>query len=93
MVDAAGDVYSDDLAFGVHAVGFSRHWKEEYGLLVQDFEQLKKERESAAAKPGASYHSPLAGIPAPPTARIASGGTAEAGHDFTSRRGSKRSPA
>ncbi|MFN7931696.1 MAG: hypothetical protein U0R19_00140 [Bryobacteraceae bacterium] len=29
IVKAAGDVYSPDLAFGVHRVGFPRHWKEE----------------------------------------------------------------
>src|SRR5205085_9263295 len=55
MVDAAGDIYSDDLAFGVHQVGFSRHWKEEYGLLLRDFEQLTKERENAQSKPTVSH--------------------------------------
>jgi len=40
IVDAAGDVYSENLAFGAHAVGFSRHWKEEYRLLLRDSEQM-----------------------------------------------------
>ena len=47
MVAAAGDVYSENLAFGAHAVGFSRHWKEEYQLLARNFEQLQAERRKA----------------------------------------------
>ncbi|MFL6449015.1 MAG: hypothetical protein ACJ746_15215 [Bryobacteraceae bacterium] len=82
MVDAAGDIYSDNLAFGVHEVGFSRSWKEEYGLLSRDFDQLRKERENATAKSGAAHHSPLATIPPPPTAKITSGGIADPGNDF-----------
>jgi hypothetical protein len=55
IVSAAGDVYSENLAFGAHAVGFSRHWKEEYQLLARNFEQLQAERQRAVAKPGAAY--------------------------------------
>jgi hypothetical protein len=55
IVAAAGDVYSENLAFGAHAVGFRRHWKEELGLLQQDFDALLSERakvtEKAASKP------------------------------------------
>lgn len=47
MVAAAGDVFSDNLAFGAHAVGFSRHWKEEYQLLQRDFEKLQSGRDKA----------------------------------------------
>ena len=47
IVSAAGDVYHDELAFGAHAVGFSRHWKEEYSLLARDFENLLSERQKA----------------------------------------------
>ncbi|MFL6414663.1 MAG: hypothetical protein ACJ74Y_03205 [Bryobacteraceae bacterium] len=82
MVEAAGDIYSENLAFGVHQVGFSRHWKEEYGLLSHDFDQLKKERENATAKPEASHHSPLASVPKPPSAKVSAVGIAEPGHDF-----------
>ena len=57
IVSAAGDVYSENLAFGAHAVGFSRHWKEEYDLLSRNFEQLQAERQKAIAKPGASHFS------------------------------------
>ena len=55
MVAAAGDVYSENLAFGAHAVGFSRHWKEEQQLLARDFERLQAERRVAVAKIGAVH--------------------------------------
>ncbi len=55
LVAAAGDVYSENLAFGAHAVGFSRHWKEERQLLARNFEQLQAERQKAVAKPGATH--------------------------------------
>jgi hypothetical protein len=48
IVDAAGDVYSQELPFGPHAKGFSRHWKEEYALLARDFQHLLVARETAA---------------------------------------------
>ena len=52
IVAAAGDVYSENLAFGAHAVGFSRHWKEEQQLLSRNFEQLQAERQKAVAEAG-----------------------------------------
>ena len=55
IVTAAGDVYSENLAFGVHAVGFARHWKEERQLLARDFGLLQAERSAAVAKPGAVH--------------------------------------
>ena len=82
MVDAAADIYSHNLAFGVHQVGFSRHWDEEYGLLSKDFEQLTKERQNASAKPGASHHARLATIAPAPKARLAPAGSARPGQDF-----------
>ena len=56
IVAAAGDVYSDNLALGAHAVGFSRHWKEEQQLLTRNFEQLQAERQRAVGKPGAKHY-------------------------------------
>lgn len=53
IVEAAGDVYSEDLAFGVHRAGFPRHWKEELGRLRNDFNQLAAERQQAASRPNA----------------------------------------
>ncbi len=70
MVAAAGDVYSENLAFGAHAVGFSRHWKEEYQLLSRNFEQLQAERQKAAPKPGAVHFALHAAAGPAPTARL-----------------------
>lgn len=81
MVDAAGDVYSQNLAFGVHAVGFSRHWKEEYSLLGRDFEQLLAERTKAKGKEGA-HQALFSGVLRPPKVQLASAGMAEPGRDF-----------
>lgn len=47
IVEAAGDVYHADLAFGVQRVGFSRHWKEELQKLKQGFEALQAQRQDA----------------------------------------------
>jgi hypothetical protein len=57
IVAAAGDVYSENLAFGAHAVGFSRHWKEEQQLLARNLDQLQAERAKAVARPGAKHYS------------------------------------
>ena len=48
IVAAAGDTYSENLAFGPHAVGFSRHWKEELALLEKGLAAL-------TAKPGGQH--------------------------------------
>ena len=81
MVDAAGDVYSENLAFGVHAVGFSRHWKEEYSLLVRDFERLLAERIEAKGKEG-SHHALFSGVSRPPNVKLLAPGVAEPERDF-----------
>ncbi len=47
LVEAAGDMYGENLAFGVHRTGFSRHWKEELEKLRAGLEKLEKEREQA----------------------------------------------
>jgi hypothetical protein len=88
MVAAAGDVYSENLAFGAHAVGFPRHWKEERQLLARDFEQLQAERRAAVAKTGAVHFAlPAASgaalsarlLPVGPSLEIAAQVTAPAG--------------
>ncbi len=48
---AAGDVYSDRLAFGARAVGFRQHWKDELALVEHDLKDLEQERAKAAQKP------------------------------------------
>ncbi len=55
IVSAAGDIYAEDLAFGAHAVGFSRHWKEELELLEKSLAALQAERVAAVAKPEAKH--------------------------------------
>src|SRR5450759_447565 len=70
MVGAAGDVYSEILAFGAHAVGFSRHWKEEYQLLSRNFEQIQAERRTAVAKAGATHFALRTPPAAAPSARL-----------------------
>jgi hypothetical protein len=63
IVAAAGNVYNENLSFGVHAVGFSRHWKEELQLLQRDFEQLQAEREKATPREGAKrVRLPMRGV-------------------------------
>jgi hypothetical protein len=47
MVAAAGDVYSENLVFGAHDVGFRRHWKEELKLVQDDFQKVLAERQNA----------------------------------------------
>jgi len=50
IVDSAGDVYSAELAFGVHDKGFPHHWKEELAKLEQGLEKLKAERRRTRAR-------------------------------------------
>jgi hypothetical protein len=70
IVASAGDVYSEDLAFGVHRVGFPRHWKEELAALEQGLAKLKAS--SAAAQPGGACPQSQAASSdtAPPAVRI-----------------------
>jgi hypothetical protein len=82
MVKAAGDVYSENLAFGAHAVGFSRHWKEEYSLLSRDFEQLKVERTKATGKAAEAHYKLDTGLGAPPPVRILPNDLANPNSDF-----------
>jgi hypothetical protein len=51
IVEAAGDVYSQDLAFGVHRVGFPRHWSEELEKLKAGLAVLEKQAPSATTAP------------------------------------------
>jgi hypothetical protein len=82
MVDAAGDMYNKKLAFGVHAVGFSRHWEEEYSLLGREFEKLLAERTKADPKPGSRHSTPLNAQSVPLVTRLDSETTAKANSDY-----------
>lgn len=62
IVKSAGDVYPDDLTFGVHAVGFPHHWKEELKTLkngLQKLEYERREAEALASKVGTIAHVPV----------------------------------
>ena len=70
IVQAAGDVYSDDLAFGVHRVGFPRHWKEERENLRRGLDKLAAGRTPATApEPPPPPHPPAVSIEPPGRAR------------------------
>jgi hypothetical protein len=53
LVDAAGDFYIDNMAFGPSARGFPRHWKDELKALDTEFDKLLAERRTATAREGA----------------------------------------
>jgi hypothetical protein len=84
IVAASGDVYSEDIAFGSHAVGFPRHWKEELQALQREFEQLLAERQKATTRAGAkSVRIPTRDPAArPPVVKLEPVPAAEAGRDL-----------
>jgi hypothetical protein len=81
IVDAAGDVYSKELAFGVHRVGFPRHWSEEYGRLKAGLEKLAA-GEKLPQKSNARPKWPQGGESAPPKVELDRPAQARAGQDL-----------
>jgi hypothetical protein len=84
MVAAAGDVYATDLAFGVHRVGFPRHWKEELERLREGLAKLTAERgKLPPSSPSVPPRPPRGtGDGQPPVVQIMPGGMASPGLDF-----------
>jgi hypothetical protein len=84
IVKAAGDVYAEDLAFGVHAVGFPRHWKEELEKLRQGIARLEAQRREAKPGPDSSLLPSQRQAPAaqPPRVRLEPAGPARPGQDL-----------
>jgi hypothetical protein len=85
LVDAAGDFYVEDIAFGTAARGFPRHWKDELKALHTEFDQLLAERKAATGTPGAKALSvpdrtPRARLPV--VTLQPAGGVAVPGQDF-----------
>src|SRR5262249_44922447 len=80
IVKSAGDVYSDELAFGVHAVGFPRHWKEELGKLEKGLDQLIAQRREKTGE-AVSKRAPFTIAP-PPRVRLEPVGKAQPSHDL-----------
>ncbi len=63
LVEAAGDVYNDDLMMGLPSAGLSGHWKDELAALKKGLAALENERKAfrpAAAESGPSIaHVPI----------------------------------
>lgn len=84
IVAAAGDVYSQDLAFGVHGTGFPRHWKEELDKLQLGLNKLVEERKqpsrvaAATRPPRPAVFSDIE----PPRVRLEPPGKARPGEDL-----------
>jgi hypothetical protein len=84
IVAAAGDVYSEDLPFGVHRVGFPRHWKEELAALRRGLDALESERRSAGTRAGGArvpVRPAAAADREPPSVRIEPCAEARPGED------------
>jgi hypothetical protein len=85
IVAAAGDVYRDDLAFGVHRVGFPHHWKEELPRLRAGLQALEQQHHKP--KPGWIAHVPVrraepgSRIPIRATIAGAESATVRVGHE------------
>jgi hypothetical protein len=84
VVRAAADVYRQDLACGVHRVGFSRHWEEEWQKLRNGLEELEAQQRKAQPRVKAEGLS-IVHIPVPrhvpsPTVRLRA--TVGAGDDI-----------
>jgi hypothetical protein len=58
IVEAAGDVYANDLAMGLPSAGLSGHWRDELAALRKGLEALGRER--GALGPGAGAGQPRA---------------------------------
>jgi hypothetical protein len=85
LIAAAGDVYPETLKFGVHRVGFSRHWTEELAKLEEGLEQLRK-LEGRATLDSATRERMLRRVAASPSdslrIHLPRPSVAEPGHDL-----------
>lgn len=82
IVKAAGDVYRDDLAFGVHRVGFPRHWKEELAKLQSGLPALDEQRRTAKPATGVAHVAVRRGAAPRPKLELIPPGTAKPGADL-----------
>ena len=89
IAESAGDVYSEDLAFGVHRVGFPRHWKEELERLRKDQESLLAEKEQAKGRAQSDASSRARAMlrrtsadGEPPAVKLEAAGKAKPGMDY-----------
>ena len=84
IVEAAGDVYAPELAFGVHSQGFPRHWREELARLRDGLQALEAQRpKDSAGKVTGPYAAVITGPDRnPPAVTIERPGTARQGQDL-----------
>lgn len=84
LVEAAGDYYIDNMAFGPATRRFPRHWKDELKALETEFDQLLVERKAATGRPGAKPVRIPARDPNPrlPSVAFAPTSVAVPGQDF-----------
>ncbi len=88
IVDAAGGIYSEDLAFGPHAVGFPRHWKEELARLRAGLSKLEQDRavrpppDTVAASIAPRWSAGASVSARVPVAVLSPGGSASPGQDL-----------
>jgi hypothetical protein len=88
LVDAAGNFYIDNMAFGAEGRAFPHHWKDELKLLDTEFEQLLAERKSATARPDSRTVRIPARDPSPKlpiVAFVPGGAVATPGQEFVVR--------
>lgn len=89
LVEAAGDVYSRELPFGVHRVGFPRHWSEELTKLEAGLARLQAtldtRKEEARRKSEITPRTPrriIVGERNPPAVAIDRPASAKPGQDL-----------
>jgi hypothetical protein len=83
LVASAGDVYSDEVAFGAHAVGFPRNWREELANLRAGLVKLEAQR-SGLQGPAAELPKPVRRADsAPPSVILPPAAKARPGQPFT----------
>ena len=63
IVDAAGAVYRDDLAFGVEQLGFARHWKDVLADLQEGLAELRDEEAKALSAAESAGDLEIAHVP------------------------------
>jgi hypothetical protein len=86
IIESAGDVYPKTLKFGVHRVGFSRHWTEELAKLEAGLTELRKMPSSATLDQRVRQRMlqrATMSLPKPPAIRLSRATAAKPGKDLT----------
>ena len=85
IITAVGDVYSTDMAFGVEAVGFPRHWRDELIALENGLQELRAQYNTAKSQQDGEAVPPTngGGDKSPPLVHLERGAHARRGHALT----------